>query len=84
MKRGRDRDGYSYEGGNLACGIRRVRKGGRIKFDGMWHQHDRLIPFVGDWVRVEAEDAFYNHRVPVTTYHWRFICYAVNERESSI
>lgn len=81
MKTRADRDRYSYEGGNLAEGIRRVRPGGRVKFDGMWHSSEALLPFVGDWVRAEAEDAFYNHKITVYSYQWRFICYAQNERE---
>jgi hypothetical protein len=47
----------------------------------MWHSSEALLPFVGDWVRAEAEDAFYNHKITVYSYQWRFICYAQNERE---
>lgn len=33
--------------GVIANGERYVRKGGRVKFAGLWWQHDALIPFVG-------------------------------------
>ena len=75
----RVRDGYSYDGGNLATGIRRVRKGGRVKFDHHWHQDNALLPYVGKWVRVEAEDCWINEKVPCYHYHGGFICYARNE-----
>lgn len=80
MKRRGDRDGYSYEGGNLASGIRKVRPGGRIKFDSCWHSDPLLIPHVGEWVRVTATDAFINYYVIVYHYHGGFICNADNER----
>lgn len=80
-KRLQDRDRYSYEGGNLAHGIRLVRKGGRIKFDRHWHQDDLLVPFVGQWVRVAALDIWFNEKIPVYHYHGGFICYARNEQD---
>jgi len=41
--------------GEVDYGIRLVRKGGRIKFNGCWYQDDRLIPYVGQYIGTECE-----------------------------
>jgi hypothetical protein len=38
--------------GELAEAERIIRKGGRIKYAGIWWQHDRLKEFVGETVMV--------------------------------
>lgn len=73
--RDRDRRGA---GGNIATGIRKVQRGGIIKFDGFRHQDAKLEPLQGEWVRVCAEDAFFNRQVAIFGYHGGFICYAKN------
>lgn len=46
-------DGIS---GQLYSGVRIVREGGLVKFDNIWWEHKKLIPFVGDSVRVFIYD----------------------------
>ncbi|HEX9804599.1 MAG TPA: Mu transposase C-terminal domain-containing protein [Candidatus Dojkabacteria bacterium] len=76
MKR-KNRDVYSYSGGNISDGIRVVKKGGKIKFDGCWFENrEMLSEYVGEYVRVYAEDCFFSYRIPVFHYHGGFICYA--------
>jgi hypothetical protein len=71
----RDKQGA---GGNIATGSRLVRPGGRIKFDGFYHQNDALIPYIGEYVEVQSEDAFFSEKVPIFL-NYKFLCYAQNE-----
>lgn len=67
-------------GGNIAWGIRRVRAGGRFKFDGSWFQHDELLSRVGQDVEVtDPEDIWYSNKIRVQTLRGGLICHALNE-----
>ena len=71
-------------GGNIASGIRTVRKGGRFKFDGFWFSHVKLEDMVGKQVRVsDPEDPFYNTKIRVEDLNSFLICYAKNEDKGS-
>jgi hypothetical protein len=67
-------------GSNIATGWRLVRPGGRVKFDGFWHQSDELLELVGQYVHCRPEDAFYNEIIHVTAGP-RFACQAWNGYE---
>lgn len=64
-------------------GWRRVRIGGRVKFDNYWYQHPRLLPFVGDLVWCENGDIWSGTPIGIfATQFDHFICYAEIEKES--
>jgi hypothetical protein len=67
-------------GGNIASGIRVVRKGGRFKFDHFWFSHEKLKDIVGRTVYVsDPEDVFYSEKIRVDQIDNTHICYARNE-----
>ena len=47
---------YCAPDGIISEGWRAVRKGGRVKFAGLWWQSDKLIPYVGQDIWCHGQD----------------------------
>lgn len=68
-------------GGNIAWGIRRVRAGGKVRFDRQVFQHDDLLSRVGQDVEVtDPEDIWWSNKIRIQTLNGGLICYANNEQ----
>lgn len=69
-------------GGNIAWGVRRVRAGGRVRFDGQTFQHDDLLSRVGQDVEVtDPEDIWWSNKIRIQNLNGGLICYANNEQK---
>jgi hypothetical protein len=69
-------------GGNIAWGVRRVRTGGKVRFDNQTFQHDDLLSRVGQDVEVtDAEDIWWSNKIRIQNLNGGLICYAKNEQQ---
>jgi hypothetical protein len=69
-------------GGNIAWGVRRVRAGGKVRFDRSTFQHDDLLPLVGQDVEVtDPEDIWWSNKIRIQNLRGGLICYANNEQK---
>lgn len=64
--------------GDLIAGPRKVRPGGKIKFNHSLFQSDQLLPYIGQYVYIDGADLsrITKPRVMVYEDYWcnRFIC----------
>ena len=54
--------------GRVDYGYRLVREGGRVKFDAMWFQDNRLLKYVGGWVALVSASYWNAHPEVWTDY----------------
>ncbi len=75
---------YRGAAGNIACGPRRVRPGGIVKFDRCFYQAEELKGMVGEWVIPNASDPWLSEYVAVDYYPFGpWFCYATLMRDAA-